>query len=130
MNKILYFSAILLFAVWGCSPKIDYKGYVPENVNNFSTGFITQVLQGNIDSSMELLAPNMKNENGHAVLTNTYQNLQKFPIDTFTIANADKRILMGSEGYTDYSIMYECKSENKFVYFAIGIHDAQNKLTV
>jgi len=130
MKKNICLNCLLFIVITGCVPKIDFSKYVPSNVNNFATGFVNEVHKGNIDSCLKLVMPEMNTEEGRNLLTNAFSKIQNYSIDSFSIVNARKSTLMGSNGFTDYNIEYEYPSGSKYLYFAFGVRDEKGKLTV
>lgn len=130
MKKIIYLTALLIIGLTGCNPKIDFSKIVPDNVDKFATGFISEIHKGNIDSCLTMVLPEMNNDNGRQFLTNTYTNIQSFSIDSFSIINARKTSMLGDNGFTNYGIDYEYKVGSKFIYFTFGIREQNGKLTV
>lgn len=130
MKKTIYLTALLIIGLTGCNPKIDFGKIVPDNVDKFATGFISEVHKGNIDSCLTLVLPEMNNDNGKQFLTNTYTNIQSFSIDSFSIINAQKTSIVGDNGFTNYRIDYEYKVGNKFLYFTFGIREQNGKMTI
>ena len=130
MKKINYLIALMIFGLTGCNTKIDYSKIVPDNVNKFATGFISEIHRGNIDSCLTLVLPEMNNDNGKQFLANTYTSIQSFSIDSFSIINAEKTSIIGDNGFTNYRIDYEYKVGNKFLYFTFGIREQNEKLII
>jgi hypothetical protein len=130
MKKIKYLTALLLIGLTGCIPKIDFSKIVPDNVDKFATGFISEIYKGNIDSCLTLVLPEMNNDDGKQFLKNTYTNIQSISIDSFNIINARKTSIFGDNGFTNYGIEYEYKAGDKFIYFTFGIREQSGKLTV
>jgi hypothetical protein len=130
MIKNIYLTAVVIIGLTGCNPKLDFSRIVPNNVNKFATEFISEIRRGNIDSCLTLVLPEMNNEDGRQFLKNTYENIQAFSIDSFSIINAGKTDVFGKNGFTNYWIDYEYIAGNKFLYFNFGIKEQSGKLTV
>lgn len=130
MKKIIYLTALMIIGLTGCNPKIDFSKIVPDNVNNFATGFISEIHKGNIDTCLTLVSTEMNNDNGRQFLTNTYTNIQNFSIDSFSIINARKTTMLGENGFSNYGIDYEYKVGSKFLYFTFGIREQNGKLII
>lgn len=130
MKKIIYLTALLIIGLTGCIAKIDFSKIVPDNVDKFATGFVSEIYKGNIDSCLTLVLPEMNNDNGKQFLTNTSTNIQSISIDSFNIINARKTSIFGDNGFTNYGIEYEYKAGDKFIYFTFGIREQSGKLTV
>lgn len=130
MKKIIYLATLIIIGLTGCNTKIDFSKIVPDNVDKFATGFISEIHKGNIDSCLTLVLPEMNNDNGKQFLTNTYKNIQSFSIDSFSIINAQKTSMIGDNGFTNYGIDYEYKVGNNFLYFSIGIREQYGKMTI
>lgn len=130
MKKQSYFFSILIIVLTSCNPKIDYSKYIPTQVNNFATGFITNIHNGNIDTCLTQVSPEMNNENGRQFLLKANSKIQTFAIDSFSIINASKTSLLGKNGFTNYWIEYEYKLGTEFIYFTFGISNENQKLTV
>jgi hypothetical protein len=130
MKKIVYLTASLIIGLTGCNTQIDFSKIVPDNVDKFATGFISEIHKGNIDTCLTLVMPEMNNDNGKQFLTNTYTNIQSFSIDTFSIINARKTSMLGDNGFTNYGIEYEYKAGDQFIYFTFGIREQSGNLTV
>lgn len=130
MKKIIYLTALMIIGLTGCNPKIDFSKIVPDNVNNFATGFISEIHKGNIDTCLTLVSTEMNNDNGRQFLTNTYTNIQNFSIDSISIINARKTSMLGENGFSNYGIDYEYKVGSKFLYFTFGIREQNGKLII
>lgn len=130
MKKIIYLTALMIIGLTGCNPKIDFSKIVPDNVNNFATGFISEIHKGNIDTCLTLVSTEMNNDNGRQFLTNTYTNIQNLSIDSFSIINARKTTMLGENGFSNYGIDYEYKVGSKFLYFTFGIREQNGKLII
>lgn len=123
-------SALLVGLLFSCDPDVDFKKIIPQHVDNFATGFIEDIKQGDIEKCLTLVTPEMNNQAGRDYLTNTSNNFQSLKIDSFRIINARKTSLMGGNGFTNYTIDYEYFIKDKFLYFNFGIHEENNKLTI
>jgi hypothetical protein len=130
MKKIICLTALLIIGLTGCNPKIDFSKIVPDNVDKFATGFISEIHKGNVDFCLTLVLPEMNSDNGKQFLTNTYTNIQTFSIDSFRIINARKTSMLGDNGFSTYGIDYEYKVGNKFLYFTFGIREQNGKMTI
>lgn len=130
MKKLIYFSLILTIGLFSCNPQIDFGKIVPTHVDKFATGFITHIQNGNIDTCLTLVQPDMNNENGRQFLTNTYNNILTFNLDSCRIINARKTSMMGDNGFTNYGIDYEYTAGDKFLYFTFGIREQDNNLMI
>jgi hypothetical protein len=129
-RKFLYLTAILTIGLTRCNPKIDFSKIVPDNVDKFATGFISEIHKGNIDSCLTLVLPEMNNETGKQFLTNTYMHIRSLTIDSFSIVNARKTRMIGDKAHSNYGIDYEYKVGDKFIYFTFGISEQVDKLTI
>lgn len=130
MRNIFYFTAITSIGLIACYPEIDFNKMVPSHVNKYAIGFISEVKKGNIDSCLTLVSPEMNNEEGRRFLTNTYSNIELFTLDSICIINAAKTSMLGNKGFTNYSINYEYKVDDKFLYFTIGIREEEDNLLI
>lgn len=130
MKRLIYFLPILALGLFSCNQQIDFGKIVPSHVDKFATGFITQIQNGNIDTCLTLVQPEMNNENGRQFITNTYNNIQTFNLDSCRIINARKTSMMGDNGFTNYGIDYEYAVGDKFLYFTFGIREQNNNLLI
>ena len=130
MKKNFCFTVLLIICLSGCNPKFNFSKIVPDNVNKFATGFISEIHKGNVDSCLTMMSPEMNNENGKQFLTNTYSNIRAFSIDTFSIIRARKTSMLGEDGFTNYRIDYEYKTGTKFLYFNFGIREQNEEMKV
>jgi hypothetical protein len=130
MKKLICFSLILAIVLSSCNPQIDFGKVVTSQVDKFATGFITQIQNGNIDSCLTLVQPEMNNEISRQFLTNTRNNILTFNLDSCRIINARKTTMMGDNGFTNYGIDYEYPIGDKFLYITFGIREQNNKLMI
>ena len=130
IKRLIYFLPILTLGLFSCNPQIDFGKIVPSHVDKFATGFITQIQNGNIDTCLTLVQPEMNNENGRQFLTNTYNNIQTFDLDSCLIINARKTSMMGENGFTNYGIDYEYVIGDKFLYFTFGVREQNDNLMI
>lgn len=130
MKRLIYLLPILSFGLFSCNPQIDFGKIIPSHVDKFATEFITQIQNGNIDTCLTLVQPEMNNENGRQFLTNTYNNILSFDLDSCRIINARKTRMMGDNGFTNYGIEYEYAVGAKLLYFSFGIREQNNNLLI
>lgn len=130
MKRLIYLLPILALGLFSCNPQIDFGKIIPSHVDKFATGFITQIQNGNIDTCLTLVQPEMNNENGRQFLTKTYSNIQTFNLDSCRIINARKTSMMDDNGFTNYGIDYEYAVGDKFLYFTFGIREQHNNLLI
>jgi len=103
---------------------------MPDYVDKFATGFISEIHKGNIDSCLTVVLPEINNDSGKLFLTNTYEHIRSFRMDSFKIINARKTSMLGNDGFTNYGIDYEYVNDSNSIYFTFGINEKNGKLTI
>jgi len=130
IKRFYLFLIIPVLELVGCKPIINTNNIVPSHVDKFATGFISELHNGNIENCLVLVHPEMNNEKGRQFLTTTFYKIKPFLIDSFRMINANRTIMYGDDGFTNYSIDYEYFVGDKFLYFNLGISEQNNRLKI
>lgn len=131
MKRLIYFLPILVLGLFSCNPKIDLGKIIPSHVDNFATGFISEIHKGNVDSCLTMLQPEIINDDAKQFLINTFNNIRLLNIDSCRIINARYTNFQGdNDEFTNYSIEYEYITGDNFLYFNFGIKEQNQKLLI
>lgn len=129
-NTIVFFATVIII-ICGCNSSDDYNKIIPSHVDKFAKDFINYVHDGDVDKCLSMVMPEMNNQKGIQFLNNTHRNIGGLSIDSLVIINGTKTTISGGgEKTTNYKVDYECNTGSKYLYFAFGVREQNNKLVV